>query len=61
MARALIGYVATPVQIAQEVELCRLRSRVRELQAEISELRAEAAAHRVLNGDSRLSHSVVLA
>ena len=60
MARALVGYIATPSQVAQEVELARLRARVRDLQAEISELRAEAAAHRVLDGDVR-RHSTVLA
>lgn len=58
MARALVGYVATPTQVAQEIELSRLRAHVRELQAEISELRAEAAAHRVLDG-SRLPQAVL--
>ena len=61
MARALVGYIASSSQVAQDVELSRLRARVRELQAEISELRAEAAAHRVLDGESRLQHARILA
>ena len=61
MARALVGYVAAPNQIALEIELSRLRARVRDLQAEISEMRAEAAAHRVLDGDSRRTSAALLA
>jgi uncharacterized protein YigA (DUF484 family) len=49
MARALLGYVASNSNQVQEIELARLRSRVRELQAEISELRAEAAARRAVD------------
>ncbi len=49
MARALLGYVGTPSAHLQELELARLRARVRELQAEISELKAEAAARRAVD------------
>jgi len=48
MARALLGYVGSASQHIQEVELARLRARVRELQAEVAELRAEAAARRAV-------------
>jgi ribosomal protein L29 len=48
MARALLGYVGTASQHIQELELARLRARVRELEAELGELRAEAAARRAV-------------
>jgi uncharacterized protein YlxW (UPF0749 family) len=49
MARALLGYVANTPQHMMELELMRLRARVRELQAEVSELHAEAAARRAVD------------
>ncbi|MEP6851996.1 MAG: hypothetical protein ABJA87_04990 [bacterium] len=53
MARALLGYVGTSSTTPlQDLELARLRSRVRELEAEVSELRAEAAARRAVESDS---------
>jgi hypothetical protein len=49
MARALLGYVGTTPQHLTELEMMRLRARVRELQVEVSELRAEAAARRAVD------------
>jgi uncharacterized protein YigA (DUF484 family) len=44
MARALYGYVNAPTSRDTEIQVARLRGRVRELEAEVAELRAEAAA-----------------
>ena len=45
MARALYGYVNAPTNSRDiELQVARLRGRVRELEAEVAELRAEAAA-----------------
>jgi|SoimicmetaTmtLPB_FD_contig_51_5810094_length_826_multi_1_in_0_out_0_2 uncharacterized protein YigA (DUF484 family) len=45
MARALYGYVNAPTNSRDiELQVVRLRGRVRELEAEVAELRAEAAA-----------------
>ena len=55
MARALFGYVATPLQQEHEIEVARLRAVIRDLQAEISELRGEAAARRHLDADRDLA------
>jgi ribosomal protein L29 len=49
MARALLGYVGPASQQLQELEIARLRARVRELEAEVGELRAEAAARRLVD------------
>ena len=49
MARALFGYVGTPTQQEHDIEIARLRGVIRDLQAEISELRGEAAARRHLD------------
>jgi hypothetical protein len=49
MARALFGYVGTPTQQEHDGEIARLRAVIRDLQAEISELRGEAAARRHLD------------
>ena len=55
MARALFGYVGTPTQQEHDIEIARLRAVIRDLQAEISELRGEAAARRHLDADRELT------
>jgi hypothetical protein len=40
MARALLGYATNPSQQILVTEVARLRARVRELEAEVAELRA---------------------
>jgi hypothetical protein len=55
MARALFGYVGTPTQQEHDVEIARLRAVIRDLQAEISELRGEAAVRRHLDADRELT------
>ena len=55
MARALFGYVSTPTQQEHDVEVARLRAVIRDLQAEISELRGEAAVRRHLDADRELT------
>jgi uncharacterized protein YigA (DUF484 family) len=45
MARALYGFVNAPTTSREiELQVARLRGRVRELEAEVADLRAEAAA-----------------
>jgi uncharacterized protein YigA (DUF484 family) len=45
MARALFGYVDNPSDSRTlELQLARLRARVRDLEGEVAELRGEAAA-----------------
>ena len=45
MARALYGYVNAPTDSRYtELQVARLRGRIRELEAEVAELRAEMAA-----------------
>ena len=55
MSRALFGYVGTPSQQEHDLEVARLRAVIRDLQAEISELRGEAAARRHLDAGRELS------
>ncbi len=43
MARALLGYATNPSQQILVTEVARLRARVRELEAELAEQRAEHA------------------
>lgn len=52
MARALLGYIGSAPQHVQDIELARLRGRVRELEAEVAELRGEAAVQRAVAHDS---------
>jgi hypothetical protein len=58
MARALFGYVGTPTQQEHDMEIARLRATIRDLHAEISELRAEAAARRHLDADRELARDL---
>ena len=55
MARALFGYVSSPSQQEHDIETARLRAVIRDLQAEISELRGEAAVRRHLDADRDLA------
>ncbi len=55
MARALFGYVGTPTQQEHDIEVARMRAQIRDLQAEISELRGEAAARRHLVANRELT------
>lgn len=49
MARALFGYVGTPSKQHLELEIARLQARVRVLEAQVSDLRAEAAARHLVD------------
>jgi uncharacterized protein YigA (DUF484 family) len=50
MARALYGFVNAPTNSRDtEFQVARLRGRVRELEAQVAELRAEAAARDALD------------
>ncbi len=55
MARALFGYVSSPTQQEHDIEIARLRAVIRDLQAEISELRGEAAVRRHFDADRDLA------